>query len=154
MAASIEEERQMREFQMNQMKQNWAETAAQKKAERNKAPEPDWDLTKAGAASLQKMSGEDTNRVERIAKQKEQMKVWIQQQIAEKQYVRQLESEEDLNYGDMVKAIDEIREATDKEESEMRKYIIDRVKAENLEVCKIYVTCLFHLSVCQLMVVL
>lgn len=124
----------MKEFQMRQLKQSWAESAAQRQMQKSQPPPPDFDPTIAGPASLQKMEGEDTDRVARIQKQREQMKEWIQNQIADKQYVKQIEAEEDLNYADMIKAIDEIREATEKEEQEMRKYVISTVKADNLEV--------------------
>ncbi len=124
----------MRQFQMNQMKQSWAENAARKKAESNAAPPSDFDYENAGPASLQKMKGEDIERENRVKQQKEQMRLWIQDQIAQKQYVKQLDQEDDLNYADMIKAIDEIREATEQEEAEMRKYVVNTVKAENLEV--------------------
>jgi hypothetical protein len=144
----MEEERQMKEFQMNQLKQSWADTAARKQFEKSQAPVPDFNHDIAGPASLQKMSGEDVDRYERIKKQREQMKTWIQQQIAEKQYSKQLDMEENLNYAEMIKMIDEIREATDVEEKQMRKYITDTVKADNLEVPPFFLcsmaTCLPH----------
>jgi hypothetical protein len=130
----MEEERQMKEFQMAQLKQSWAETAARRQFEKSQPPAPDFNPDVAGPASLQKMSGEDADRYERIKKQREQMKIWIQQQISEKQYSKQLDIEENLNYAEMIKMIDEIREATDVEEKQMRKYITDTVKADNLEV--------------------
>lgn len=123
---------------MNQMKQSWAENAARKKVESNAAPPSDFDYENAGPASLQKMEGEDTERENRIKQQKEQMRLWIQDQIAQKQYVKQLDQEDDLNYADMIKAIDEIREATEQEEAEMRKYVVNTVKADNLEVTSWY----------------
>lgn len=134
LAASMEEERQMKEFQMRQLKQSWADNAARKQMEKTQPPPPDFDLSNAGPASLQNMSGEDVDRYERIKKQREQMKEWIQQQIAEKEYSKRSEQEEDLNYAEMIKMIDEIRDATEKEEQEMRKYVINTVKADNLEV--------------------
>lgn len=136
LAASMEEERLMKEFQMNQMKQSWAESAERKKLAKTQTTDPDFDLDRAGPASLQKMKGEDEDRNERIRKQKEQMKVWIQEQIAQKQYLKHLDQEDDLNYAEMIKTIDEIREATEREEAEMRKYVIRTVKADNLEVGK------------------
>lgn len=134
LAASMEEERLMKEFQMKQMKQSWAENAERKKFAKTQTPEPDFDLERAGPASLQKMSGEDENRYERVKEQREQMKAWIQEQIAQKQYLKHLDQEDDLNYAEMIKTIDEIREATEREEAEMRKYVIRTVKADNLEV--------------------
>ena len=126
----------MKDFQMRQLKQSWSDAANRKKNEKEQPPTLDIDASIAGPASLQKMSGEDVGREERIRTQKEKMKTWIQDQIAEKQYIKQLDREDDLNYGEMVKAIDEIREATEKEEKEMRRYVTDHVKAENHEVKK------------------
>jgi hypothetical protein len=134
LAASMEEERQMKDFQMRQLKQSWAQEAERKKSEKSQPPPPDFNHQIAGPASLQRMTGEDTNRHDRIKQQREQMKQWIHQQIAEKQYTKQAEQEDDLNYADMIKMIDEIREATEREEQDMRKYVIGTVKADNHEV--------------------
>lgn len=130
----MEEERRMREFQMNQMKKSWEEDAARKLAEKNRAPPTDFNRVDCGPASVLQMKGEDLDRINRIKDQREQMKIWIQEQIAQKQYGKQLDQEDDLNYADMIKAIDEIREQTEREEAEMRKYVINTVKADNLEV--------------------
>lgn len=138
LAASMEEERRMKEFQMDQMKRSWAESAARKREEQDKPRVPDYDPDNAGPASLQAMKGEDIDRAERIKAQKEQMRLWVQDQIAQKAYVKQLDQEDNLNYADMIKAIDEIREATEQEEAEMRKYVINTVKADNLEVCFVF----------------
>jgi len=64
------------------------------------------------------------------------MKKWIQEQIAEKSYLNKIRQDEDMSYADMIKAIDEIREATEREEVEMRKYIQDSVKISNLELAR------------------
>lgn len=130
----MEEERQMKEFQMRQLKQSWEDQANKKQFEKTQQPPPDYNPEIAGPASLQYMSGEDTNREERTRRQREQMKEWIQQQIAEKQYTKQVEMEEELNYADMIKVIDEIRESTEREEQEMRKYVMGTVKSDNAEV--------------------
>jgi hypothetical protein len=134
LAASTEEERRMKEFQIEQMKKSWADNAARKAAEKAASQVPDFDMNRAGPASLQHMAGYDDGREKRLAQQKEQMKAWIQEQIAQKEYVKALDHEDDLNYADMIKAIDEIRDATEREEQEMRKYVINTVKAQNLEV--------------------
>lgn len=130
----MEEERRMREFQMNQMKKSWEEDAARKLAEKNRAPPTDFNRVDCGPASVLQMKGEDLDRINRVKDQREQMKIWIQEQIAQKQYGKQLDQEDDLNYADMIKAIDEIREQTEREEAEMRKYVINTVKSDNLEV--------------------
>jgi hypothetical protein len=133
LAASMEEERMMREFQMNQMKVSWEEAMRKRTAEKEAPPGTDFDLDHCGPASLIVMKGEDVQGAERVSAQKEQMRVWIQQQIAEKAYLKERDADEDLNYADMIKAIDEIRESTEQEEKDMRRYVTDTVKLENLE---------------------
>lgn len=132
---AMEEEKQMKEFQMNTMKKDW-ENAVQ--ARRSKAAEPsvpDFDPANCGPAAALKFSGEDGNRYDRLRLQKEQMRRWIQEQVAEKAQLAHLRKEEDMSYGDMIKAIDEIRENTEREERELRNYIQGSVKDYNLEVC-------------------
>ena len=137
----------MREFQMNQMKQSWEMEAARKRAEKEKPPATDFNRDDCGPASVLQLKGEDLDRVNRIKEQREQMRLWIQDQIAQKQYVKQLDQEDDMNYADMIKAIDEIREQTEREEAEMRKYVVSTVKADNLEVYTIE-TFRFYISRC------
>lgn len=134
LAASIEEERQMKEYQMNEIKKNW-ECAIQEKQEARSAPkQPDFDPANCGPASLQKCSGEDANRIERLRAQKNQMRNWVQEQMSEKAYVRKLQRDEDLQYAEMIKAIDAVREQTEREEQELRKYVQNTMKSQNTEV--------------------
>lgn len=133
LTASIEEERQMKEYQMNMMKQSWADAARERAEEKNRYKGPDFDRDNSSSSSLQKMSGEDENRIERLRLQKDQMRKWIQEQIAEKSYLNKVKHDDDMTYAEMIKAIDEIRAATEKEETEMRKYILDSFKSSNLE---------------------
>lgn len=132
----MEEERQMKEFQLRQMRESWETEISRKKAESMKPKTPDFDPTNCGSSSLQKLEGEDPQREERLALQRKQMRDWIQEQIAEKNYIKQFDKEDELNYAELIKAIDEIREATEREEEEMRKYVTDTVKLENLELAK------------------
>lgn len=137
LTASIEEERQMKEYQMNLLKQSWADAASEREAQRRRPKEPDFDRDHSGSSSLQKMSGEDENRIERLRLQKDQMRKWIQEQIAEKSYLKKIRQDDDMTYAEMIKAIDEIRAATEKEEAEMRKYIVDSFKSSNLELGRV-----------------
>jgi len=132
LAGSMEEERQMKLFQMQQMKQSWADAAKKRLAEKD-VVEVDFDTANSGPSSLLAMKGEDINKEETDRQKKELMRQWIQQQIAEKNETKGFDQEDDLNYADMIKAIDEIREATELEEKEMRKFVTDAVKRDNLE---------------------
>jgi hypothetical protein len=74
LAQSIEEEKQIREFQVLQMKESW-EDAARRRADLNAQPAPlDFDHTNCGPAAALKFSGEDTSRQDRVRQQKEQMR--------------------------------------------------------------------------------
>lgn len=134
LAAAAEEERRMKEFQMKQMRDSWESELTKKRAEAARDKGPDFDPMHSGPSSLQVLEGEDPQRTDRIRKQQQQMRDWIQEQIAEKEYTKQLDLEDEMNYAELIRTIDEIREATDMEEREMRRYIHDTIKLENLEV--------------------
>lgn len=59
-------------------------------------------------SSFQRFSGEDVNREERTRLQKQQMKTWVQEQVAEKAYQKYQENEERMKYADLLKQIDEV----------------------------------------------
>lgn len=136
LAQSLEEERQMKEFQLQQMRASWETEIARKKAEAARPKTPEFDIANSGPASLQQMEGIDVQKAEREEMQKRQMREWIMEQIAEKEYCKQLDKEDDMNYAELIRTIDEIREATEREEHEMRKYITDTIKLENLELSR------------------
>lgn len=137
LAASMEEERQMKEFQMNEVKRSWETANDWRRAKASEVPPPDFDLERSGPAAALRFVGEDPNRGQRLHLQRAQMQKWVQEQIAEKAYLKHLLREEDMSYADMIKAIDEIREATEREEREMRQYIVDTVKQNNRELATI-----------------
>jgi hypothetical protein len=133
LAASMEEERQMKEFQMNEIKKSWEAANEWKRTKESEPLPPDFDLERSGPAAALRFVGEDPNRGQRIQMQHAQMQKWVQEQIAEKAYLKHLIKEEDMSYAEMIKAIDEVREATEREEREMRQYITDTVKQYNRE---------------------
>lgn len=121
----------MREFQMQQMKQSW-EDAKQHQKDLAAMPGPmDFDVKNCGPAAALKFSGEDESRYDRSKRQKDQMRKWIQEQVAEKATLRHLQREEDMSFAEMLRAIDEIREATEREEAELRRYLQEQVKENN-----------------------
>jgi hypothetical protein len=135
LAAADDEERQMKAFQMEQIKKSWEETRESRKQQETKRDQmTDFDYDNCGASSALKFVGEDGARRERIRLQKEQMRRWIQEQVAEKAALRHLQKQEDMTYAEMIKAIDEIRANTEKEEVELRKYIQKSVHEQNMEV--------------------
>ncbi|RYG99969.1 hypothetical protein EON65_49795, partial [archaeon] len=131
LSQSMEEEKQMRQFQMQQMKQSW-EDAKQHQRDLAALPGPkDFDVQNCGPAAALKFSGEDESRYDRSRRQKDQMRKWIQEQVAEKATLRHLQKEEDMSFAEMLRAIDEIREATEREEVELRRYLQEQVKENN-----------------------
>lgn len=121
----------MKEFQMNQMKQSWEESNRLRYDQAHQPKTVDFDVDNAGPASALRFFGEDTNRKERKQLQKNQMQQWVQEQLAEKAHLKHLARMEEMSYADMLKAIDDIRAATEREEQEMRQYIQDTVKQQN-----------------------
>lgn len=135
LANADEEERQMKAYQMVQIKKSWEETReSRKQQETTRVNMTDFDYDRCGAASALKFVGEDGSRKDRIRLQKDQMRRWIQEQVAEKAALRHLQKQEDMTYGEMIKAIDEIRANTEKEEGDLRKYIQKSVHEQNMEV--------------------
>jgi len=65
LAASNEEERQMKEYQMRELKKSWAEVSSERKDAKKQPRGPDFDPENCGASSLQKFTGEDPLRIER-----------------------------------------------------------------------------------------
>jgi len=134
LAAADEEEKQMKAYQMEQIKRSWEETRESRKQQDTKREAMiDFDNENCGTASALKFNGEDVSRIERIRLQKDQMRRWIQEQVAEKAQLKHLQKQDDMTYAEMIKAIDEIRAQTEREEKELRKYIQSSVREQNQE---------------------
>lgn len=134
LAQAMDEERRMKEFQMNQVRSDWERAIDYKKTKEAEPRGPDFDNANCGPASALRFFGEDTNRVDRLKQQKEQMRRWIQEQVAEKAQLKHLQHEDEMSYAEMLKAIDEIRANTEREEKELRQYIQYSNKDYNKEV--------------------
>jgi hypothetical protein len=132
---AAEEERRLRNQQMQQLKSNWAD-AAQRKRENDRFQRalPDYDQTKLSASSAQLLDGEDGDRASRKGAQSQQMRRWIQEQIAEKAYLNDMDREAEVKYAETLKIIGAMRAAAEKEESDMRKAYLDRANRENKDV--------------------
>lgn len=131
LAQASEEERQMREFQMSQIRESWEDARRHKELLASLPPPKDFDNENAGPASALCFSGEDSRREERTFLQKQQMRKWIQEQVAEKATLKHIQREEEMSYAEMLRAIDEIREQTEREEQALRKFIQDSVTQYN-----------------------
>jgi DNA polymerase III alpha subunit (gram-positive type) len=145
LAQSMEEERKMKEYQMNQMRNDWDRAIQLKKTQAAEPKGPDFDNAQCGPSAALRFSGEDTNRFDRLKQQKDQMRRWIQEQVAEKAQLKHLQQEDEMSYAEMLKAIDEIRANTEREEKELRQFIQYSNKDYNREVscCPIVATNIF-----------
>lgn len=127
----------MKEFQNNELKKSWEASIQKKKELENfRKSIKDIDPAKIGLSSMVTFSGDDANREERLRLQKEQMKRWTQEQVYEKAYQKKLEKDEDLAQAEINRAVDAIREATEREEWELSRYSRLTVAQQNAEVSK------------------
>lgn len=138
LATQVELEKQMRTFQMEQLKSSWVQ-AIENKEEMRKSynADPAIELEKCGPSSAQILAGEDPNRKHRLEQQKLQMRRWIQEQMSEKAYIRQSLDNDNANYKEMLNAINEYRDANTKEEKEMREYLKQTLIKSNAELAAI-----------------
>lgn len=135
--AAADEERVLRAQQMQQLKQSWtAARATKEQREYTDRTAPDYEREKLSASSCQLLDGEDGSRATRKVAQNQQMRRWIQEQIGEKAYVKEMEREEEMRYAETLKLIGEMRDAAEKEEADMRKAYLDRANRENEEVMR------------------
>jgi len=95
---------------------------------------PDYEPGKLSASSAQLLDGEDNGRISRKQAQSHQMRRWIQEQIAEKAYYKEMDREEEMKYAETLRVIGEMRDAAEKEEADMRRAYMDRAHRENQEV--------------------
>jgi RIB43A len=87
--------------------------------------------------SLPPLTGEDVYHDERVKAQQNQMKRWVQEHVDLKVHQRMVEKSQDDKYEEMMRAILDIREAAEREENDMRKYMSLSVKEQNDELAKI-----------------
>jgi len=125
-----QEEFQMRAYQQAEMKKSWNEAAAQRAALKA-APEPFLDPLLAGPSAAQSFAGSDPSRGDRTRAQKAQMLKWVQEQMQEKAEIKSKADVADESYSQMLKAVEQIRDAADKEEAEMKAYLENSVKEGN-----------------------
>jgi hypothetical protein len=125
-----EEEKALRDYINNEVKKSWSESIEYKNS---LVPEEDLDPLLAGVSAAQNFAGADPYRKTRVKSQKDQMRIWIQQQVAEKSSINDEKQAETDSYSSMLKAIAEVRDAADKEEKEMVQFLNDTVRDENFK---------------------
>jgi hypothetical protein len=128
---AYEEERLLKKMQNDEVKQTWEMQKAAREAERQRKPDIAIDRDNAGLSAAVAFVGEDNLRDERVRRQKDQMKTWVQQQVSEKMAMRAAAKAEDEEYANMVRAIEGIRDASEREELDMRRMVQRSVNDEN-----------------------
>jgi hypothetical protein len=119
----------MQHNHMQDLKRDWEGDIARKESER--VNPLDYDVSNCGLASAQNFTGEDPAKEDRIKDQQDQMRRWIQEQLAEKAQKALDDKDEDRKFADMMNLINDIRLAAEKEEEELRKAQQKDVNAEN-----------------------
>lgn len=130
LAASFEEEKLMRKFQMDEMKKSWGEEIHQRRV-KSSFPETRLEPANCGMSAAQKFAGEDENKYSRSLQQKEQMRKWIQEQMNEKANISAKDKNDNVEYGNLIRAINIHRENQELEDQQMRKYSQQVINEEN-----------------------
>jgi len=120
--SAMKEENQIRFQQMQELKRDWLALSERKKSE-ILGNDP-IDLDSCGPGAAQKFAGEDRFCHERSRHQKEQMRRWIQEKLAENAYQEAKEKEATVNYASYIRTMDEILSASHAEEKEMQRKIL------------------------------
>lgn len=128
-----EEQKNLRRYQMDEMKKSWDWATHNKN---NPPPIKTFTIDEMGLSAAQKFNGEDTNSKVRSSAQKEQMRKWIQEQVAQKAFRSSLDSSDKESQLSMLRAIDTIRVSQEKEEDDMKKFLRFSVRDENKELAK------------------
>lgn len=129
-----EEQKNLRRYQMDEMKKSWDWSTHCKN---NPPPEKSFTVDEMGLSAAQKFNGEDLNFKTRSLAQKEQMRKWIQEQVAQKAFRNSLDLSEKESQLNMLKAIDTIRVQQEKEEDEMKKFLKLSVRDENKRLAEV-----------------
>lgn len=125
--AAANEEVQMRKYQTQELKASWEAAINAPKAK----PAKDYVPSKFGPSSFQVFDGEDVLAEERDKVQKDQVRRWTQEQIAEKNHKKMLEMEEDYMHAEMLRQIDVIRAQAEEDEKQMHRALKQQVAYDN-----------------------
>jgi len=132
LAAAEEQEKDMRRYDQANVRKSWEDSIAFRSETRAKeAAESDTDYSKAGLASALNFAGCDPDRMNRLSKQKQQMRKWTAEQVNEKEFRKSLEREEDAGYFDLLKRIDETREQSERDQAAYSRGIRMKFANEN-----------------------
>jgi len=125
------EEREAKRREMFDLKANWEEQAALPKGQPPKRGEP-IKPHECGASALQNFAGEDHHAYDRSRLQRQQMRSWTTQQMAEKSANQDEERAEAARYAAYVKMLDARRGAMEAEEQAEAKQATKQQQLDNL----------------------
>ena len=131
-----DEEKQLRKYQSKQLWSAWDQGVAEK-AERDAIKDPAFDRNTSGMAAVQKFSGEDDSRFDRIRAQQQQLASWTNEQLEERALKREEVRKEALNNDEMMLEIDRLRGVAEDEEKALRKAMIQHSNKLNDEFSKL-----------------
>lgn len=131
---SNREEKAMKDFLNANVKADWERAIAHKASMEDKTA---FDIDKCTISAAQTFAGADPYRKDRIKAQKNQMRSWVFEQMAEKKIIGDANDAGEKAYSDMLLAVGEIRDAADREEKEMVQFLNDTVKNENAALAKV-----------------
>jgi len=126
---AMEEEKYMKKQQMDEMKQSWQESKEEKASRRPESMAI--DRGNCGMSSAQNFRGEDLSRHEKERMKQEEMKQWVREKMYDRSNQKIMDKEDDDDYARLLKTIDGIRGAAEKEELDMRNYMNHSVRDEN-----------------------
>lgn len=127
-----EEEQRMLSEKKRELANAWKQSVATKKSVL-----PESSSYRPEELSLPPLAGEDIYHDERVKAQQNQMRRWVQEQVDLKVHQQAVEKAREDKYVEMMRAIADIREAAEREEDEMRKYMTLSVKEQNEELARI-----------------
>jgi len=127
------EEREMKRRELRDLKSTWDEQSLRPKNQVAKRGEP-INPYACGPAAVQDFRGEDEAAFDRMRLQKEQMRSWSTQQVAEKNARNQEEADAEARYAAYVKMLTERRGMMEQEEAMEAKEWRLRTAAENSEI--------------------
>ena len=126
------EEEELRRQKSAQMKYEWEAQIKEKQSLRKQSRESEIHSFKYDTPM--EFTGDDILHGERVAQQRDQMRRWTEEDLADKERRRQQERDEDLAQAQLNIAIDEVRLQQQIEEDELKKEVTRKILAENSDV--------------------
>ena len=139
------EEQQLKTSQMNQLKSAWNQHTKQKELQQLQYKQSKLNIINTSLSGAQPLAGEDDEKSSRLQAQKEQLKVWLAEQLEDKNNQKEHTRQYEERYDQMVKLLTEIREQDEIAELEFRRKLNIDVTNENHEVFILHYIILFIL---------